>query len=115
MPIYCFECPRCGHKAEEFAHKPQRPRVSCAQCRTPMAIDFQTEVAGGFTDWAKPLESEAAGIDPKAVPQALKLFPHHDYNPATGAMRFHSRAHRKRCLADIGMVDRSDYCGGRSR
>lgn len=48
--------------------------------------------------------SEAAGIHPNQIPEAMRRFPHHEYTP-DGRMVFHGQKHKDRCLKDIGMVE----------
>jgi hypothetical protein len=58
------------------------------------------------TGYQFPILSNAAGINPAQIPDALRKFPHHEYAP-TGQMIFRSHAQRVRALKDIGMIDQN--------
>lgn len=114
MPMYHYECSKCGHKERDLAPmaKSEEP-IECEKCGGESRRDYSSTAGAGrmngiMGDWAEPILSEAAGIAPDQIPEATARFPHHQYTP-DGRMVFKSKQHRKRCLQDIGMVDRDGF------
>lgn len=111
MPVYCFSCPKCGHLEEVFRSIDSRnDPVSCPRCSdVRMARDHTAEAPGRpQTEWTDPIYSEAAGVHPDQIAECRQRFPHHEFD-AGGRMIFRSRSHQKRCLQDIGMIDRDGF------
>lgn len=81
-----------------------------------MRRDFIAE-HGQFKDtpgnW--PMESDAAGINPDQIPEAMayneRMGVPTQYNPETGAAIFTSREHRKRFCEISGLYDRNGGYG----
>lgn len=61
------------------------------------------------TGYQKEMESEALGVNPSQIPEIQKQFPHHRFNPKTGAMLIGSHQEMKRVLKDIGYRDWNAY------
>ncbi|MFW6118852.1 MAG: hypothetical protein ACOC7S_00800 [Planctomycetota bacterium] len=120
---YCYECDACGAQAVRVRKVADRNRsFDCPECEGRMRRDRKTELRSKRTpppgNW--PQTSAAAGIGRKQIdPEARsyndrnmqRRFPHHEFDPKTGDMVFHSAAHRRRCLHDVGMRDLNSYYG----
>jgi hypothetical protein len=111
MATFCYYCEKCHKGFEVGARVGQAPEVStCDKCGQACDRDYPAEFGGrppsSGAKW--PIYSEAAGIHPDQVTEAVKMYPHHEYDKE-GRMVFRSRAHRRRCLKDIGMVDEREY------
>lgn len=111
MPLYSYKCSHCDHSLEDFRPVDERGREdNCPECSLGvLKRDFQGELhSTPQTDWTDPILSEAAGIHPDQIAEVKARFPHHEFHP-DGRMIFRSRAHQKRCLRDIGFVDKDSY------
>lgn len=82
-------CPTCGSRAWRDAVASMRPHTE--------------------TGYQKEMESEALGVNPSQIPEIQKQFPHHRFNPKTGAMLIGSHQEMKRVLKDIGYRDWNAY------
>ncbi len=109
MPIYSYQCEKCGavedsYRLVEFRNDP----LPCVGCCGHMIRCLANEVGGVQTDWVDPLLSDAAGVHPDQVADARSRFKHHEYTD-DGRMIFRSKKHRDRCLKDIGMHDKDGF------
>lgn len=117
MPIYTYQCDHCGRQDDDYRPMEKRNEpMRCPQldgatgpCPGLMRRHHASELQGTpQTDWTEPVYSEAAGVHPDQVPEMRRRFPHHEFTK-DGRMIFRSRAHQKRCLRDIGMIDKDSY------
>ena len=120
MPLYCYICPACG--ATKEVQKPM------AESRTPelcdadafvLQRDLRAEQCGyRHTPGAWPLLSDAAGVAPHQIPEAIeharKKGVPTDFTP-DGRAILTSREHRKRYCESIGLYDRSGGYGDPQR
>lgn len=108
MPVYAFKC-ECGCRDEVVRPSSSRnDPIDCHTCGKPMSRDIHAEHGTVQTEWAEPLYSEAAGIHPDQIAEARARFPHHEY-ASDGRMIFRSPQHQRRCLKDIGFIDRDAF------
>jgi len=42
MPLYEYNCPKCGHKFEELTRSADADKIKCPQCGTKAARQFST-------------------------------------------------------------------------
>lgn len=105
MPTYGFSCPECGEQRDVFRARMCPPRRVVCVCKAVMRRVFAAPWVE--TDYPEPRRSAAAGIHPKQIPEAIKKFPHHQYDRKTGDMLFRSPSHGRRCLKDIGFHNRT--------
>lgn len=75
--------------------------------------DYALESAGPRSSAQWPILSDAAGVDPRHVPEWTEEMRRRgvslDYAP-DGRAIFRDPAHRRRCLKALGMFDRLGYC-----
>lgn len=50
MPIYCYQCPKCGKRFEETLPMSEAGKMVKCSCGASASRDFQTEVCGGVID-----------------------------------------------------------------
>ena len=116
MPLYCYQCPKCGAYYEERLSMSECDTPTfCPECRAPGDRDYEREW-GGRRDLAGnwPMESDAAGVNPKQRQEAMQAASdlgvptqfNEDGNPV-----FTSRKHRKEYLTAIKMHDRDGGYG----
>lgn len=104
MPLYVFECQRCGKKQDEFRSVEDRDRPGDCSC-WPGARTCRLEVGPpprvrGEKASYYPYHSVAMG----AVDEADRL-PGEEYN-ADGDVKVTSRSHRAGLMRKLDMVDR---------
>lgn len=105
MIIVLRMCQKCN---EEKGHKVLgNNQIECRECGTVQAGSLRTHRS--VDAWREPLLSDAAGVHPDQIAEAKAAFPHHEYTE-DGRMIFRSARHRRQCLKDIGMVDKSSFC-----
>lgn len=105
--IYRFKCSTgsCSQTPgfEVFTWDADIEKVTCPLC------GLQAERIISRSRNAEPptMYSEAAGIHPSQIPEALARFPNHRFTP-DGRMIFDSQREKDRVLKDIGFVDHKD-------
>lgn len=104
MPIYVFTC-KSGHITEVFRHKPKPPLVArCNTCRKPATRSLSLERAGKTDCVVRVRYSDAMGINPDMIPEAMKKFPDSNYLP-DGRLIVRSRADKKKKMKERGLVE----------
>lgn len=109
MPVYCFKCPRCGHR-QEFLRPMERRNdpVDCL-CSQRMARDLAAERLGS-TDlpYDKPVYSDAMGCHADQVAAFRKAHPNIEI---TDQGRVVCRSHRehRRVMRELGFFDRRGF------
>lgn len=112
MPTYCFKRPDGVIVERFFPMKKGPPKSIRCDDGVEARHDFAASLAGrgGIShnggEYAKPMYSDACGCHPADVPEMQRRFPHHEY-AADGRMIWRNRAHRERCLRDLGWADRN--------
>lgn len=109
MPTYDQRCTKCKHEFEDFrfiAHHAEDPVCPKCGAKTKRFIGSREQMAPGFD---VEMESEALGVNPSQIREIQKQFPHHRFNPHTGAMLIGSHQEKKRILKDIGYRDWDSY------
>ena len=86
MTIYSYICLTCGHK-QEVARRMNDDElpVLCDKCSFVMSRDFQADFGKRKPCGNWPMESYAAGVNPKQIPEMRKFDKKHgvptDYSP----------------------------------
>lgn len=123
MPVYCYICPHCGHKAEFLRQmsesgNPQVCRVCSPQAQYGepagetlyfMRRDLQAERLGS-TDlpYAQPVYSDAMGINPSQIPEFRRAHPGVEV-ARDGRIVLRSHHERKRVMKELGFLDRKGF------
>jgi hypothetical protein len=76
----------------------------CPICGTVSVRDYGSTVSQCRPEQA----SDAMGIHPMQIPEAVARFPHHRYD-RDGRMLFKNNAEMQRCLKDLGYVDKNRH------
>ena len=111
MTIYSYICETCGHKQEEARgmNDDELP-VLCNKCAFVMRRDFQADFGKHQPCSTWPMESYAAGVHPKQVPEMRAIDKKHgvptDYT-SDGDPVFRGPAHRRRYCEAHGLYDRN--------
>ena len=119
MPTYCHHCVECDVRLEQVRTIARyRDLPDCPKCGVPMPIDIGAQGAGGTRPSCWPLASEALGVDPSQIAEALAFDKRNgvggtDYTP-DGRPIFRDRDHRKRYMAAHGYYDRNAGYGDQS-
>lgn len=111
MPVYTFRCPQCDKVADHVLPVDLRyTQQVCPSCGNDDCTRDLTAEAVHSTDqeYHTPVYSNALGINPAQIPDALKRFPHHEYAP-DGRMILRSHAQRKRVMKELGFFDKDGY------
>lgn len=114
MPIYTYSCETCGKDFEDYRPITEFKNpgtCSCGGTGQRTVAMTNTPMAG----YARPLRSNAMGINPKQVADAARRFPHREYDSETGERIFHSHHERSKALKEEGFHDNDGYSGGPSR
>jgi len=115
MPTYTYRC-KCGSVFDAIVpirerNKPQK----CPDCGGKGRRDEQSEFAsaGKFNELMvdRPRWSEAMGVNPEQIPQAMKMFPDSVYHPKTGALLIRNRQHKLKEMKRRGYAE-FDGCSG---
>ncbi|MCC7147131.1 MAG: hypothetical protein IT443_11855 [Phycisphaeraceae bacterium] len=120
MPVYCFKCPQCGHRIDEFRRMKDfdAPGPLCQRCQlkpptgasasVPMLRDVVAEHAAVRGDYATPILSDAMGCAPDQVAEHRRVYPD---IPITddGRVILTSHNQRKKVMRQLGMRDRAAY------
>ncbi len=105
MPIYGQVCQECGYEFDdtrEMRNSDIQP--SCVQCGGSTNRDYSSAVSQCRPEQA----SDALGIHPMQIPEAVARFPHHRYD-SQGRMLFSTNAEMQRALKDLGYVDKNRH------
>jgi len=112
MQIYPYKCPECGHRFDHMMQKLNPPdTLVCGECGyRKCKQDWQAKFAGGdFAPGNWPMESDAAGVHPDQIPEAVEhaksIGVPTEFNKA-GNPILRSPQHRAAYLRGIGMFDR---------
>lgn len=121
MPTYCFTCTKNErHKWEEFlvshAELPDEDNIICPKCKAKGLRDYRAEIINVpppscYSDDGY-LWSDAAGVASCGIEKERKRFPHHVFRrteEGTYQRGFKSAAHRRKCLKELGLVDKSAF------
>lgn len=113
MPVYVYKCDVCGRTEDRVLSVAERDNgvIQCpnALCSGATRRDFASEhVHSTDQEYHTPVYSNALGINPIQIPEAMKRFPHHEYTP-DGRMVFRSHAQRNRVLKELGWVDKDGF------
>jgi len=103
MPIYCYKCPD-GHASQEYFHLPKPPRsIQCPVCSKRATRNRSAEHV--HTDMvSRPRTSEAMGVMPHQIEEAMRRFPGSRYTP-DGALCINNRKHKKMEMKRRGYVE----------
>jgi len=120
MPNYCFKCPGCG-RLETFslAIEDRNHPIRCPDCGQVLKRDLQGE-HGAFrnTPGNWPLYSDAAGVNPDQIPEAVaearRCGVPTDFT-SDGCAIFTDPAHRRRYCEAHGLYDRNGGYGDPQR
>lgn len=109
MPVYCFQCPKCGTNSEVVRPMADAEKPLRCSCKAAMVRDLKAEHGGRRITGGWPMVSTAAGINPDEVEEFKKIDARHgvptQYTP-DGDPIFTSRSHRKRYLQLHNLFDR---------
>lgn len=110
MPVYCFKCRKCGASVERLRPMRDSGQLETCGCGYLMSRDLTAETLGS-TDlpYATPVQSDAMGIHPSAIPTFRKAHPHIEVN-REGQIVLRSHRERKRVMKELGYHDRAGYC-----
>lgn len=101
MPLYGQVCKTCGHQFDDHRSMAQcENQPPCPKCGHASERDYGSMV----TQCRPEQESDAMGIHPSQIPEAVARFPHHRYNKR-GQMLFKTNAEMQRALKDLGYAD----------
>lgn len=101
MPIYVFQCQKCGTITEEFRPVKERKKWGPPCCGGRMKRDLGLE--GCNTDcneWFHPILSDRMGVNPDQVAQHRKMFPNIPMNDG-GQVVVSSGAEEKRINKEL--------------
>lgn len=104
MPMYEMACPN-GHRFEVFGHMANPPTTgACPICQSPGERVWSSPAGRVFQEQL----SEALGVDPSQIAEAIKWYPHHRFHP-DGRMILSSPSEKRQVLKDLGYADFGDY------
>jgi hypothetical protein len=112
MPFYDYHCEKCGKDYSFYSTIDGRDNFRhCAGGAEPCGgqlhrLAFQPKSVPSNPGYWTPRVSDALGINPDQLQQALKVHPGAEFTP-DGAMVIHSHEEFKRRLKESGMVDRN--------
>ena len=111
MTIYTYKCPACGHRQEvsRGMNEDEQP-VLCNNCSFVMLRDFQTDFGGKHKPGNWPMESYAAGVHPKEIPEMVEFDKKHGvptHYSEDGDPILTSPKHRRKYCEAHGMFDRN--------
>lgn len=105
MAYYGQVCTKCEHEFNDV--RPMNEcdiQPACPICGAQSVRDYASRASQTRPEQV----SDAMGIHPSQVPEALKRFPHHRYN-SQGQMLFSSNGEMQRALKDLGFVDKNRH------
>ena len=111
MTIYSYICEACGHKQEvgRGMNDDELP-VLCNVCGFVMHRDWQADFGRQYHGDIWPMESYAAGVHPKQIPDMVKFDKEHgvptDYSE-DGDPVFRGPKHRRKYCEAHGLFDRN--------
>lgn len=110
MPLYEFKCDSCGFSSSEFRTVAERDQtVMCPKCAGTCSRDKIASMRPHTeTGYQTEMLSDALGVHPDQIPEAMARFPEHRFAP-DGRMRIGSHQEFKRVLKDLGMKDFRSY------
>ena len=111
MTIYSYICEACGHKQEvRRGMNEEEVPVLCNKCSFVMCRDWQADFGRQRHGDIWPMESYAAGVHPKQIPEMVEFDKKHgvptDYTP-DGDPVFRGPKHRRRYCEAHGLFDRN--------
>jgi putative FmdB family regulatory protein len=110
MPTYTYVCKTHGAFDESRLIATRDEPASCPECKKPAKRDAMASIKPHTdTGYQTEMVSEALGVNPDQIPEIQKQFPHHRFNPKTGAMLIGSHQEFKRVLKDIGYRDWNSF------
>lgn len=69
MPLYLYECERCGERFSQF-HRECKKRVDCEECKAKNAAYWlMTPIRIASSHVGKPIESDALACHPSQIPE----------------------------------------------
>jgi len=111
MTIYSYICGACGNKQEvgRGMNDDELP-VLCNKCSFVMSRDYKTDFGRQHHGDIWPMESYAAGVHPKQIPEMVEFDKKHgvptDYSE-DGDPVFRGPRHRRRYCEAHGLFDRN--------
>ena len=114
MPVYTYRCETCETDFEDYRPISEYADPAVCKCggHAPRTVALTNTPMAGY---ARPLRSNAMGINPKQVDQVMRRHPHRVYDRQTGERIFHSHHERSKALKEEGFHDRDGYSGGPPR
>ncbi|HUT61209.1 MAG TPA: zinc ribbon domain-containing protein [Phycisphaerae bacterium] len=120
MPIYCYECARCGEVTELLRSGAGRARprsAPCGRCGGQAARSYQAEAGAPRAAGCGEIRSLAAGVMPEQAADASRTAAARGlgdcvrFDPATGDAVFRDRAARLKAIKAMGLHDRNEIRG----
>lgn len=122
MPVYCYECSRCGGVTEMLRFNPDSESgltpggVRCEHCGGAARRSYQAEAGRPRAAGCGEIRSMAAGVLPEHAAQAQRGLTARGidgvrFDPATGDAIFRDRQSRLRAIKAMGLHDRNEIRG----
>lgn len=103
MPFYEYICPDKHEHQRFYPHCSPAKRPTCPTCKKKSRRNYRKEAK--YTDCVdRPRWSDAMGVHPDQIPEAMRRFPGSQYN-SEGQLLVESRADKKKKMKERGYVE----------